>query len=185
MSNLFISVESVLSTHSMLAAIGCTSANEIAVSSNFIGKDIFGQLGCLFYMNKHGHDADKNPRRFIRNNIAIQQLATFVECATPLIEVAFLPIAAFANVGRNITFAGFGAINASIIQKLAIDNNIGEVYSKVAIVNTFASSLGMCIGLAIAAAVPSHTVRLFFVMPLVAVCRIVSYNKSVKDLCDR
>lgn len=167
----------------MLAAVGTTAAvaNQLSVSYNYIGKDIIGQLGGMVYMNKYGHNADSDKRRFIRNNVAIQQGATFLECATPLLNISgFLPIAAVANVGKNITFAGFGAINATVIQQLAVDNNIGEIYSKIAVINTLASTLGMCAGLIIAAFVPSHSLRLVLVMPVIAACRIVSYNKSVR-----
>jgi len=57
-SNFIISIESVLSTHSMLSVVGQAST-ELTLSVNYIGKDIVGQIGGLYYMNKMGEKADK------------------------------------------------------------------------------------------------------------------------------
>lgn len=181
LSNIIISIESVLSTHSMLSVIGRTS-NELTFSVNYIGKDIVGQIGGLWYINKMGVKADKEPNTFIKHSMILQQSAVFLECTTPLIPViAFIPIAGVANICKNISFTGFGAVNAKIIQKLAEEDNIGEIYAKISVLNTIGSSIGMGIGLTIAACIPDHEIRLGL-MPLLIGLRIYSYNKAIKDL---
>jgi len=105
-----------------------------------------------------------------------------MECATPLLPISmFIPIAGIANVGKNIAATGMGAVNARVIQKLAEDNNIGEIYAKISILNTLGSTIGMAIGLLIAARVPDHSMRLGL-MPFFTVFRIYSYNKAVDEL---
>jgi hypothetical protein len=180
-SNFCASTEMVLSTHSMLAAVG-NSSSEIAVSINYIGKDLVGQVGGIFYMGKMGKVADSDPKRFIKHSMFLQQFSTLMECSTPLWPTwTFIPIASVANIGKNISFMGFGAINASVIQTLAIDNNTGEIYAKVCASNTIASTLGMIAGLAIAATIPDHLTRITIV-PVLGVARYVSYNKSIDGL---
>ena len=181
LSNMVISVESVLSTHSMLSVIGSTS-NELAFSVNYVGKDIVGQIGGLWYMNRMGVKADREPVTFVKHSMILQQSAILLECATPLIPVAaFLPVAGFANISKNISFTGFGAVNAKIIKTLAEEDNIGEIYAKVSVLNTIGSSLGMGMGLAIAAYVPDHEMRIGLI-PFLAGIRVYSYNKAVETL---
>jgi hypothetical protein len=181
-SNFFASVESVLATHSMLAAVSSASASAIAISSNYIGKDIVGQLASVAFINKTASESDKDPIHFMKRSNLVQQVSTFAECATPLLPFqAFIPIAAIANVGKCVSFAGFGAINASVIRKLATDENIGEIYSKVCIANTISSTAGMVFGLALASAIPCHVARLSLV-PMVGAVRYLTYRKSIEGL---
>ena len=62
-SNVLVSVESAMATHSILNAIN-TDAETIR-TVNYIGKDIIGQLGCLAYITKTGKEADNKPRKFL------------------------------------------------------------------------------------------------------------------------
>jgi hypothetical protein len=183
LSNLIISTESVLSTHSMLSTIG-HSSNELTFSINYVGKDIIGQLGGLYFMNKMGSKADKNPKDFIKYSMFLQQSAVVLECATPLLPLgSFIPVAGVANVTKNISFTGFGAVNAKIIQKLAQEDNVGEIYAKISVLNTIGSSIGMGLGLVIASQIQDHTMRLGFI-PILAWMRIYSYNKAISGLID-
>ena len=177
-TNLISSIEHVLSTHSMLSVVG-THSNILPI--NYISKDIIGQLGGLWYMNKLSKTVDKNPRNFSNKSLQLEQYATAIECITPLLpEYAFVPVAGLCNVSKNISYTGFGAINTKIIQILAIDNNLGEIYSKITILNTLTSSFGMCIGLFITYKIPDHTTRLLLI-PFLAWLRIYSYEKSIED----
>jgi flagellar biosynthesis protein FlhB len=184
LSNIIISTENVISTHSMLSAINCSST-EAVISANYIGKDIVGQIGALAYMNKMGKEADKDPKKFTKYSNFFQQSAMAVECMTPIIPVYyFLPIAGVANIAKNVSFIGFGAINTKCINKISIDNNIGEIYSKIAIVNTLGSSIGMLFGLYLTAKIPDHVYRLSL-LPLLAVFRIYTFNKAMNSVLDK
>jgi hypothetical protein len=179
-SNIIMSIENVLGTHSSLSVLG-KSSTELTLSTNFIGKDIIGQVGSLLYMNKIGKNADKDPKKFIKYSMIIQQSAVFLESTTPLLPIQmFIPLAGFSNIMMNISFTSCGAINAKIIPLLAKDN-IGEMYSKLTIINTISSSIGMGLGLCIVGIIPEHEKRIF-ILPILSILRIYTYNKSVKDL---
>jgi ACT domain-containing protein len=183
LSNVIISTESVLSTHSMLSVIG-NASSELTLSVNYIGKDIVGQLGGLYYMNKMGQKADKEPIKFIKHSMVLQQSAVIMECVTPLLPLgAFIPIAGVANITKNISFTGFGAVNATIIQKLAEEDNIGEIYAKISVLNTIGSTFGMGLGLIIASKIPDHTMRLGL-LPILAGIRIYTYNKAIDGIIE-
>ena len=116
--------------------------------------------------------------------MAFQQTSVFMECATPMLPIStFIPVAGLANVGKNIAFTGIGAVNAKIIATLAEDNNVGEIYAKISVLNTLGSTIGMGLGLVIAAHIPDHTTRLGL-MPILTMIRIYSYNKAIEDLIE-
>ena len=72
-------------------------------------------------------------------------------------------------------------MNAKIITKLAEEDNIGEIYAKISVLNTVGSTIGMGVGLIIAVNLQDHTMRLCL-MPFFSVVRIYSYNKAIKEL---
>lgn len=178
-SNIFVSTETALTTHSMLNAINNDS--EFIRTFNYIGKDIIGQIGGLTYMAKMGQKADKSPKRFLLYSNILQQSAYMSMSITPLLSNYFLPIAGFSNILSNISYTGFGAINAKCIQILAIDNNVGEIYAKISVVNTLGSSIGLLLGLCITTLIPDQTLRLS-IIPLIAVVRVFSYNKAINGI---
>ena len=178
-SNLVVSVESAMGAHSMLAAIG--SESETFRTVNYIGKDIIGQIGALGYLSNMSHRADKEPRRFMMYSHLIQQVAFVAMFTTPIAPIYFLPIAGCSNILTNISFAGFGAVNAMCIQQLATDNNIGEVYAKITMINMIGSSIGLAVGVSITILVPDHYTRLS-ITPFLAFIRIHSLNLAVRSL---
>lgn len=178
-SNVLVSAESAMATHSMLHSISCDT--ETIRTLNYIGKDVIGQLGCLAYIAKTGKEVDKDPKRFLFYSNFAQQLAYMSVCATPMSPEYFLPIAGFSNIFSNVSFIGFGAINAKCIQKLAIDGNVGELYAKISVFNTIGSSLGLMIGLGIVTVIPDHSTRLCLI-PIFAFCRIAAFNRAVNGL---
>ena len=180
-SNIVFSIENVISTHSMLSVVGKAST-ELTLSINFIGKDLIGQLGALTYMNKMGKKADKDPYNFIKYSMCLHQSSVLLENLTPLLPIEiFMPIAGISNIMMNISFTGFGAINAKVISILAQDNNIGEIYSKLSVINTMCSSIGMGLGLVIVAFIPDHSIRLG-ILPLLCIIRIYSYIKAIDGI---
>jgi hypothetical protein len=177
-SNIIISAESVLSTHSMLSAVN-QSSTEAIITANYIGKDILGQLGGLIYVNRFGKTADTQPKKFLKYSNAFQQVSMMAECITPLINIQyFLPIAGTANMFKNISFVGFGSTNVKCLQIMAQEDNLGEMYAKLSVVNTLGSSIGMLTGLYITAAVPDHTTRLAFI-PVLGFLRMFTIKKAV------
>ncbi len=178
-SNVVVSAESAMASHSMLAAIG--SQSETYRTVNYIGKDIIGQLGALGYISKMSTKADKEPHKFLTYSHIVQQLSFASVFVTPLVPTLFLPLAGFSNILSNVSFAGFGAVNARCIQRLAIDDNVGEIYAKISIINMIGSSVGLLAGVAITIAIPDHATRLC-TTPFLAAARVYSMNRAVKTL---
>ena len=178
-SNLIVSAESAMGAHSMLSAIG--SESDTYRTINYIGKDIIGQVGALGYLAKMSQRADKEPRRFMLYSHVIQQAAFLAMFTTPIVPTYFLPVAGLSNILSNISFAGFGAINAMCIQQLANDNNIGEIYAKITMINMIGSSIGLATGISITILIPDHSTRLF-ITPLLAYVRVYSLNRAVQTL---
>ena len=178
-SNVVVSAESAMASHSMLAAIGYQS--ETYRTINYVGKDIIGQLGALGYISKMSTKADKEPYKFLTYSHIVQQAGFISMFVTPLVPTFFLPIAGCSNILSNVSFAGFGAVNAMCIQKLATDNNVGELYAKISLINMIGSSLGLLAGVGIAVAIPDHTTRLCLT-PCLALARVYSLKQAVNTL---
>lgn len=180
-SNIIASAENVMSTHSILSVLGNTST-ELTLSTNFISKDLVGQLGALYYMNKMGNKSDNDPKKFIKYSLILQQSSIFLDSMTPLLPLGvFIPIAGLSNIMMNISFTGFGAVNTKVITKLAKDDNVGEIYSKLSVINTLGSSLGMVLGMGIVSVMPDHNTRLF-ILPVLTMIRVYSYKKAIEGL---
>jgi len=164
----------------MLSVVGKEST-EFAISYNYIGKELFGQIGGLWYMYRMGKHADTSPVKFTNRAMIAQQIAIGLECATPLLPSSlFLPVASAATIGTNISMTGMGVINTKVIQKMG-GKNIGELYAKITTINTIASTIGMGLGLLIIAKVPDHTVRLG-IIPFITGMRIYTFRKSLLGL---
>ena len=180
-SNTIASTQHALSVHNMLLAID-SDTTEIARTMNYIGKDIIGQIGSLGYMAKMAKKADQKPTRFLNYAHVAQQSSYLAICSTPLLSSEyFLLLAGSANIMSNISFAGFGAINAKCISNLAEDNNIGEIYAKITIINTLGSSLGMLIGLFITSLYPDNNCRMLFI-PILGILRVYTFNKAIEGI---
>ncbi len=180
-SNVLSSTESAMSTHDMLQAVG-NSESSVIQTSNYIGKDIIGQIGGLMFMAKIGREADNKPRRFLLYANMFQQTAFMTVMLTPHCPDYFLPIAGLANVMFNISFTSFGAINAKCIGELSNKaTNTGEIYAKISVLNTFGSSIGLLIGLGINAMTPDGVTRLG-IIPVLAAGRVYCFDRAVSSL---
>lgn len=177
-SNILVSTESAISTHSMLHAI---TTNEIASSVNYIGKDVIGQIGSIIYILNNSKNVDNNPKKFLFYSNILQQTSYFMMCSTPLFSSYFLPIAGLSNILSNISFISYGAINAKCINKISIDKNLGEIYAKISIINSVGSSIGLICGLYITMLVPDHDTRLLFI-PFLAIARIYTFNLAIESI---
>lgn len=172
------SMSSVIATTSMLNSIMIKPSYSDVIATTYIGKDIIGQLGGMLYSLKSGNKADKEPEKYVKKGVILQQVSYFLENSAVLIKNSdyVLPFLGVVNMFQNISFISIGAVNANNIQKISKEN-IGEIYCKVASINTLASTLGMISGLVIINTIPSYTIRSFFVLPVLS---CVNYYSIVK-----
>jgi hypothetical protein len=173
------SVSSVISTNSMLSSIMTTPSYTSVIATNYVGKDIIGQLGGLTYAWKTGKNADKQPLKYITKGAMVQQASFFLENAAPLITNKFfiLPFLGFSSTLKNISFISIGAVNANNLQKLS-KGHIGELYSKAAAINTIASTIGMIVGIAVIHFIPSYSIRSFVILPSMGLISLYSLRKA-------
>lgn len=180
-SNVLVSMQTALSTDSMLNVIGDSAECR---TMNYIGKDIIGQAGGLLFMLHFSQKSDKEPKKFLNYSNAIQQSSFMFLSATPLCPVnLFLPIAGASNLLANISFTGYGAINAKCIQQMSSDNEIGigELYSKITTLNTMASTIGLTMGVVLTSYVPDPVIRTFVILPAIGIARTYTFNKAIED----
>lgn len=181
LGNFFASIEVSISSDTMLNFLSNTDSTNLSI--NYVGKDILGQLGSLYILNKVGKKIDEDLRKATKNNIIIQQIAVTLENITAFLSIDyFLPIATISNLLKGVSFMAFGATSAKIINKLSIDKeNIGEIYSKITIANTLSTSLGMGFGLIIAKQIPCVFTRLSIVT-CIGFFRYYCFLKSIEKL---
>lgn len=179
-NNFTTSISSVISTNSMLHSINIPNPSyESIITLNYVGKDIIGQFGSLLYSWKKGKNSDVEPLKHIIYGGIFLQTSFCIENLTPLITNSsyILPILGFSNIIKNISFISIGSVNIQNIQQISKGHNIGEIYSKIASINTIASTLGMVIGIVIIHFVPSHTIRTLCILPFLSVINIYSLQK--------
>lgn len=180
-STVLVSIQTVLTTNSMLDVV--TDSGDYK-TLNYIGKDIIGQMGGVVYMSKMSENSDKEPKKFINISNGVQQSSFMLMAITPLIDSSvFLPFAGVSNTLANISFSGYGIINAKCIQNMAIDKNIGELYGKITAVNTIGSSVGLSIGVLISMYIPDVHSRCV-ILPFLGALRVLTYNKAVNGLLE-
>jgi hypothetical protein len=179
------SISSVISTHSMMNSImGKVSYSDIILGT-YIGKDIIGQFGGLLYSIYTGKNSDKNPEKYIKKGIHLQQCSYYLENLSPFIKDSnfILPFLGFSSILQNISYISIGAVNATNLQKIS-KQNIGELYSKVASINTLASALGMIVGINIVKFIPSYSIRTICILPILTSINYYSINKSLQIVKD-
>jgi hypothetical protein len=178
-SNVLISMEQAMATHSMLHAINVD--NQSLQTASYIGKDIIGQLGGLIYASKMGQTADEQPKKFLMYSNIVEQTGMLAQCVTPLVPYYFLPLAGTANIFSNVSFMGYGAMNAKCIQNMALDNNLGELYTKITMINMIGSSVGLVLGVGVTMMIPEHDIRLPLV-PIIGMARVYSFNRAMDKI---
>lgn len=169
--------QSVLSTEAMLSVLLGSGSQ----TWNYVGRDVLGQLGGLLVMSGLTKQTDKNPRQFLWMAHAFQQSSMALLLCTPVLEPTwFMPVAAMANICSNVSFIAYGSMNAKCIQKLSErENNVGELYSKLTVTQTLASSAGLCLGMIVNEVVGSYNYLMFFVLGGV---RVFCCNQAVKKV---
>lgn len=144
------SMNYVISTQALLMCLGMPEASSLGLSVglNWILKDGLGQAGGVLFASKVGHLFDSEPKKFRLVSIALMQLASCIELLTPHFPAAFLIIASFSNVCKNISWIALSACRAHIHKSFSSESDtMGELTAKVTSQNTTASVFGTGIGI--------------------------------------
>jgi hypothetical protein len=148
LSSTFGTAASVVSIQAMLVAIGVASqsALPIAATVNWIVKDGLGQFGGVVFASLVNTRFDADPKRFRWAADLVLGVAVVLEACTSLFPGAFLPVAALANIGKNMAWISASATRASIHQSFCRENNLADVTAKAASQTVAASVLGTVLG---------------------------------------
>lgn len=182
-SNFIGSIEFTLSTCSMLSIIN-SHPQETAIISTYISKDIVGQVGGSCYNYYQCKKIDKNIPRFVNQGLALQHLSTLIECSVPFLSSSSLMICTggVSSLLKNISFTQIGAVNAKMLYKFSSCNeNTGELYTRLSVLNSLSTSLGMTIGVFISYKIPDPETRLGIVA-LLSLMNIYNYKLLTKNV---
>lgn len=149
------SIGGVLSTQSLLIAashIAPDVPSEISVAAtlHWIVKDGLGQFGGILFATKFGTKLDTNPQSLRFYSMISLQVGVFLELFTAILSPhAFLPLAALANVAKNVSWMGMSATRVKAMEEFQVDKNIADLSSKHSSQTIAANLLGMIGGIGI------------------------------------
>jgi hypothetical protein len=142
----------VLSMQSLLFALGLGAGSlPLAATLNWIVKDGLGQLGGVIFAGMVNNQFDADPKRWRMIAAVSLDASSFVELLTPLAPGYFLPLAAVANVGKNVSFLAASASRAAIHKSFATHENLADVTAKTGSQCILSSLVGTSLGLSLAA----------------------------------
>jgi hypothetical protein len=179
----FSSAGGVLSMQSLLYAVGVGAGSvPLAAALNWVIKDGLGQLGGVLYAALVNTRFDSDPKRWRLVSALASDAATALEVCTPLFPGAFLPMAAVANIGKNVAWLSASATKAGLHQALAVGGNLADVTGKAGSQTIAASTLGTLLGVALSPLVGSDSLTLLAAFSLVSACHLSCVTLSLRAL---
>jgi hypothetical protein len=145
---------SVLATQCMLYSLGLgAGALPLAVGLNWVLKDGLGQLGGVAFAAFVNTRFDADPKRWRFLSAVTLDVASGLEIATAFVPAAFLPVAAAANVLKNIAWLSSSATRASLHQSLARTGNLADVTAKAGAQTIGGATAGTALGVVLSACI--------------------------------
>lgn len=143
---------SVLATQCMLYSLGLgAGALPLAVGLNWVLKDGLGQLGGVAFAAFVNTRFDADPKRWRFLSAVTLDVASGLEIVTAFVPAAFLPVAAAANVLKNIAWLSSSATRASLHQSLARTGNLADVTAKAGAQTIGGATAGTALGVLLSA----------------------------------
>lgn len=186
LNSMATSCSSVISTHAMLSSITApltTPSSSLAVTSTYIGRDLIGQLGGLVYSWRTGKKSAQQSLKYVTVGAILQQGSFFLENSAIFLPASLsLPFLGLCSTLKNISFISMGAVNATNLQRISTktDMDIGDLYAKVASINTLASTAGMALGIILLHLIPSYSIRTVTILPILGAISIFTLRKSTQ-----
>ena len=149
LSNMSSSTSAVLSTQALLQAVGLgPSSIPISGALNWVVKDLLGQLGGVMFASYLGKTKafDSNPKRWRFASSVAMDASVFLELLCPFFPSAFLPIAAVANAGKNMSYLSASASRAALHNAMAVQSNLADITAKAGSQTVLAGMLGTAVG---------------------------------------
>jgi Vitamin B6 photo-protection and homoeostasis len=173
----------VLSMQALLYAVGLGSGSiPLAAALNWVIKDGIGQIGGVLYAAWINNRFDSELKRWRMMSSIVSDVATFVEVCTPFFPSLFLPLAALANVGKNVAWLSASATRAGIHQTLGLHGNLADVTAKAGSQTIAASSIGTLLGVLISPYLNHDVSMLVYVFSACSAVHLLSVYASLKSV---
>jgi hypothetical protein len=176
----------ILSMQSLLVAVGVGSGSALplAATLNWVLKDGLGQFGGIIFASFINIQFDTSPRKWRFFSAISLEISNFIEILTPLAgPQLFLPLAAVANVGKNISFLASGASRAAIHNSFAVEENLADITARTGSQNILSSMIGTSLGIAVSSAfLLSPGNELFYSFFLLSLGSLYCNYRSLKSV---
>ena len=173
----------VLSMQSLLFALGLGAGSlPLAATLNWIVKDGLGQLGGVIFAGMVNNQFDADPKRWRMIAAVSLDASSFVELLTPLAPGYFLPLAAVANVGKNVSFLAASASRAAIHKSFATHENLADVTAKTGSQCILSSLVGTSLGLSLAASLGGDSVSIVAAFVACSALNLAATAASLKGV---
>ncbi|RLO02958.1 hypothetical protein DYB28_004499 [Aphanomyces astaci] len=170
----------VLSMQSLLFAIGLQSgAIPMAAALNWVIKDGLGQFGGVLFASLVNHRFDADPKRWRMVSAFAMDAATLLEILTPLWPAYFLPLAAAANMAKNISWLSSSATRAGFHYSFAQKENLADITAKAGSQSIASSIVGTAVGIAISPWLGTDTFDVAAAFGLLSAVHLCSIYKSL------
>jgi hypothetical protein len=177
----FSSIAGVLSTQSLLYAIGVGAGSiPLAAALNWVLKDGLGQLGGVLYAALINNRFDADPKKWRFLSALAQDASTLLEVLCPLMPALFLPLAAIANVGKNVSWLSASATRAGIHQVLSLRGNLADVTGKAGSQSIAASTAGTILGVTLSPLIGSDPTHILIAFAICSLCHLTCIFKGLR-----
>lgn len=148
--SVFGTASGVLSMQCLLASLGLGAAAVPASAAiNWVLKDGLGQLGGMLFASLVSTRFDMQPVRYRLFSAVALDASVLLEILTPLVPALFLPLAAIANIGKNISWLAASASRAAIHRSFMRRENLADLTAKCGSQTILASLVGTALGIGI------------------------------------
>lgn len=133
---------------------GVFNKSTAAATINWILKDGLGQAGGIALVALLGSKLDSHARSLRFHSSLLCLVGSTLEFSIPAFcdhfgMAAFLPVAAVANVAKNVSWMLASATRAHFMRQMALKGNLGDLTGKAASQMTLATLFGTAAGLAV------------------------------------
>jgi hypothetical protein len=147
-SSVTSSAGGVIATQSLLYGLGLGNASiPLAATLNWVLKDGLGQLGGILFASVINQQFDKKPKKWRFIAAVTLEISNIMEIMTMIFPQYFLPLAAVANVGKNICALSTSASRAAIHKSFALEENLADITAKTGSQNILSSLVGTSLGI--------------------------------------
>lgn len=129
-----------------------------------------------------GNRFDADPKRWRLVAGLVLDLATCLEIMTPLFPGYFLPLAAVANIMKNVSWLSASATRAGLHQALATHGNLADVTAKSGSQTIAAAAIGTAVGIALSPVVGTAPSDILMAFAGISVCHQLSLYQSLRRL---